>query len=105
VLEWLRRDQGGAEMLRSLLDAGQPLTHQTLDELEPTSGLILDRRLAKLPQQLIKVYAQWRLLRRARDRFTVNSAHAARTRVLTATTDPESPLSRAWSRSGTATRP
>jgi hypothetical protein len=99
ALEWLRRDNGGAQVLRQLGAAGVELTHEVLDSLPPNAvnalrqmlvhvGALparveylervpawLNRQLTLLPEQhrqVIHVYVTWSLLRRARQR----AAHA-----------------------------
>jgi hypothetical protein len=99
VLEWLRRDDGGAQVLRQLGAAGVEPTHEVLDSL-PSTGVNalrqmlvhvgalparieylervpawLNRQLQLHPEhhrQVIHVYVTWTVLRRARQR----AAHA-----------------------------
>lgn len=101
ALEWLRRDNGGAELLRRLIRNGEPLTHETLDVLGHSTGVIslrhmlvhvgvlparnellaqlepwLDRALGNVApahRHLLRTYGHWAVLRKAR-------ARAARTR-------------------------
>jgi signal transduction histidine kinase len=95
AMEWLRRDNGGARVLRQLGAAGVEPTHEVLDSLPPNAvnalrqmlvhvGALparieylervpawLNRQLPLLPEhhrQVIHVYATWTLLRRARQR-------------------------------------
>lgn len=95
VLEWLRRDDSGAAVLRQLGAAGLEPTHAVLDTFPTTTvtplrhmlvhvGALpshhehlerlpawLDRRLRELPEHhrpVIDVYARWSLLHRARRR-------------------------------------
>ncbi|MDF2782443.1 MAG: hypothetical protein K0S96_2248 [Geminicoccaceae bacterium] len=96
VMEWLRRDNGGAQVLRELAAAGVEPTHEALDAVVPAVkvnplrhtlvhlGALPERNepLARIPiwltevaaplperqRQLLHTYVHWHLLRRARRR-------------------------------------
>ena len=99
VLEWLRRDNGGAEILRQFAADGLEPTHEALDELpwravHPLRHMlvhlgVLDERieplerlstwlpevLAPLPEtqrRIVETFAHWWLFRRARRRAERN---------------------------------
>jgi hypothetical protein len=96
VIEWLRRDNGGAQVLRELAAAGVEPTHEALDAIVPAAKVNALRHmlvhadalpernesLARIPiwlaqvvaplperhRQLMHTYVHWHLLRRARRR-------------------------------------
>ncbi|WP_153183256.1 hypothetical protein [Streptomyces sp. E5N91] len=115
VLVWLDKPRGGAESLRQLIRSGFPLTHEALDSVGPGQGVAtlratlvhlgvlpqrdesmaslrpwLERVLTHLPplqRRILRLYAEWSLLRRARRRaargrrFTPASAAGVRNAV------------------------
>ncbi|MGI8452091.1 MAG: hypothetical protein ACR2MP_33885 [Streptosporangiaceae bacterium] len=113
ALRWLRRS-GGGQLLTSLVAGREPITHALLDQMPPSpelhhlrdrlvvTGILAERReyLDRIPAwtsqlvtgkpadhaRMIRAYAQWDALRRARrtTRPTPGQAQAVRTKIRTA---------------------